>query len=98
MTVKKTFHGVPLWLCVLAALLLSVVWWWVWPKKLAEAASGPRVFVLRWFHSLTWALLALAALCGMADQAWSPALGRALALASLAFYLTFLATALGLFR
>ncbi len=41
------------------ALILAVIYSFVWPKRRAGAAAGFRLLVLRWAHALTWLLLAL---------------------------------------
>ena len=51
--------GVPLAIWGGVCLAVAAVWLFVWPSK--TTATGPRRFILRWFHTLVWLLLAAAA-------------------------------------
>ncbi len=94
----NTFWGIPLWLCALVCFAMTCVWIFVWPRERVSSTSGLRFIILRWFHALTWVLLALAALVGMTSQPWMPLVCRILAFGSLAAYLTFIAAMAGLVR
>lgn len=83
----RTWLHVPLLAWAAAALVLAVVWGFVWPAD--QAASGIAWVILRWFHALTWLLLALAALiAALAPAGWSSA--KPVAFAALITYLIFL--------
>ncbi len=87
---RVKFWGIPLVLWSLLCLLLALVWIWVWPADRANPEDGLRFMVLRWFHALTWLLLALSLFSATRHVAWS-ALTRPLAFAALLVYLVFLA-------
>jgi hypothetical protein len=53
--------GVPAFVWAALCLALSVLWIFVWPSGQAAATSGFTYFALRWAHSLTWLVLAVAA-------------------------------------
>ena len=55
----ERIFGVPWTLLVAAALAIAAVYLFV---DTSGSASGLRWIVLRWFHSLCWLLLAMAAL------------------------------------
>ncbi|GAB4493820.1 MAG: hypothetical protein OHK0031_16860 [Anaerolineales bacterium] len=57
----ETFFGIPSPLLGLLCYVISAVWIFVWPKpKAGEAArSFGTHFILRWFHTLAWVLLAV---------------------------------------
>lgn len=57
----SSFLGVPTLLLGLICYGISAVWIFIWPKpKAGEAArSFGTHFILRWFHALTWVLLAV---------------------------------------
>jgi hypothetical protein len=41
------------------ALLIAILYAFVWPHKAVTMTAGFRFFVLRWGHALTWLLLAI---------------------------------------
>jgi hypothetical protein len=41
------------------ALVIAIIYSFVWPHKVATANTGFRFLVLRWAHALTWFLLAI---------------------------------------
>jgi hypothetical protein len=55
--------GVPAFVWAGLCLVLSVVWIFVWPSGQAAGTRGFIWFALRWGHSLTWLVLAVAATC-----------------------------------
>jgi hypothetical protein len=55
--------GVPAFVWAGLCLVLSVVWVFVWPAEKAAGTSGFTWFALRWAHSVTWLVLAVAATC-----------------------------------
>jgi len=72
---------------------VSILYLIVWPKRALQGRGSPlhrgRIFILRWFHSLVWATLALACF------AWANSarqLATALCVTALLTYVTFLVT------
>lgn len=55
----KGFLNLPWFVWAGLALVVAVIYSFVWPQKAGEAAGGFRFFILRWGHALTWFLLAL---------------------------------------
>jgi hypothetical protein len=74
---------------MIACLVVAAIYVVVWPgwKREGEWSAGAR-FILRWFHSLTWVLLA----------AWILMRQPAFGIASLLCYMIFLATWLSVAR
>jgi len=55
----KGFLNLPWFVWAGTALVIAVVYSFVWPEKAGTAAIGFRFFILRWGHTLTWILLAI---------------------------------------
>jgi len=55
----KGFLNLPWFLWAVLALIVAVIYSFVWPHKAVETATGFRFFILRWGHALTWILLAV---------------------------------------
>lgn len=53
--------GVPAFVWSVLCLALAVLWLFVWPAGQAIGTSGFVYLALRWSHSLTWLILAIAA-------------------------------------
>jgi hypothetical protein len=53
----KGFLNLPWFLWAAAALIIAVVFAFVWPQNEALGAAGFRFFIIRWGHTLTWILL-----------------------------------------
>lgn len=85
---RTGWFGVPFWVYLAGCAALSLLWLFVWPSDRVSGDAGLRYFLLRWGHSLTWALLASACLCWALDALTA---GTVLALASLPVYLAFMA-------
>ncbi|MEU4164053.1 hypothetical protein [Actinoplanes sp. NPDC026670] len=79
--------GVPAFVWAALCLVLTVVWIFVWPSEQAGDTSGFTYVALRWAHSLTWLILAIAAI---AAGLGAPAAGRRIALLALPAYGAFL--------
>ena len=88
----EKFLGVPLALWGIACLALSVVWGIYWPSDKAVPDGTIRFLVLRWGHTLVWALLALSAFVAGYGLFGGAQTARVLALLSLGVYLVFMAT------
>jgi hypothetical protein len=86
------FLGLPPWLWGLLCLGLTAVWVVVYPRPLAARLSGWRFIVIRWFHALTWLLLAVAAFLAAFNPLGGAALAQPVALASLGVYVVFMLT------
>jgi len=69
---------------------LAIIWIVFWPNNRVASPRGLRHVFIRWFHSLTWLLLALAALLGAFEDSAVNAFAQPLALASLIAYIVFL--------
>jgi hypothetical protein len=85
----RGFLNLPWFVWAGLALLVAVVYAYVWPQKAAIAASGFRFFILRWGHALTWILLATNFLRRGISPSWNGA-ANLLALAGGVFYALFL--------
>jgi hypothetical protein len=55
----KGFLNLPWFLWAALALIVAVIYSFVWPHKAGIATTGFRFFILRWGHTLTWFLLAI---------------------------------------
>ena len=55
----RGFLNVPWFVWAGLALVVAVVYSFVWPQKAAITSTGFRFFILRWGHALTWILLAV---------------------------------------
>lgn len=87
----ETIWGVPWSVLALVALVVMATYLVL---DTSHGASGVAWFILRWFHSLCWLLLALAALA-MARVTPIPVdLARPLGIAGGATYLVFIVTSL----
>jgi hypothetical protein len=76
------------------ALMLTLVWLRIFPKRLADKANHWRFIVLRWFHALVWLLLAAAAFVARFEVLGGAHTAQPLAWLSLVAYLTFIVTLL----
>lgn len=55
----KGFLNVPWFIWAAFALLVAIVYAFVWPQKTVVSATEFRLFIMRWGHTLTWLLLAI---------------------------------------
>ena len=55
----KGFLNIPYFAWSVLALILAVIWIYVWPHQTVTATTGFRYFAIRWGHALTWLLLAV---------------------------------------
>ena len=55
----KGFLNLPWFVWAALALLIAIIYAFVWPQKTAEGISGFRFFIIRWGHTLTWVLIAI---------------------------------------
>jgi hypothetical protein len=89
-----TLFGLPWYVWGLLCLMVAAIYLVVWPRP-ARKSGAParplwRQFVLRWFHSLVWALLALSCFVQASQIAGSRAVGGALAVLAGVMYLVFM--------
>jgi hypothetical protein len=89
---KTKLWGVPLVAWGTICLALTVVWTVIWPDGKAVPEDALRFFVLRWFHALTWLLLALSAFIAVFNWFGGVRTAKVVAFLSLPVYLIFLAT------
>ena len=55
----KGFLNLPWFAWAGLALIVAVIYAFIWPEKTGTTAIGFRFFILRWGHTLTWILLAI---------------------------------------
>jgi len=55
----RGFLGLQWFLWAGVALLIAIIYSFVWPKKVTVESTGFRWFVIRWGHAVTWILLAI---------------------------------------
>ena len=55
----KGFLNLPYFVWTAIALMIAVIFVYIWPHKAVNITMGFRYFVIRWGHSLTWILLAI---------------------------------------
>lgn len=55
----KGFLNLPWFLWAALAIVVAVVYSFIWPHKAAEAFTGFRFFIIRWGHSLAWLLISI---------------------------------------
>ncbi len=55
----KGLFNIPYFAWTAIALVIAVVFVYVWPHKAVTVTTGFRYVVIRWGHSLTWVLLAV---------------------------------------
>lgn len=53
------FLGLPWFAWAALALIVGVIYTFIWPKKAVKEDAGFRFLVIRWGHALTWLLLAI---------------------------------------
>ena len=85
----KGFLNLPWFAWAALALIVAVVYSFVWPQK-ALTMEGFRFFVIRWGHAVTWLLLAI----NFILRGISPSLNgvaNLVALAGAAMYFLFIA-------
>jgi hypothetical protein len=89
-----TLFGLPWYVWGLLCLVVAAIYLVVWPRPSRKSAAlvrpSWRQFVLRWFHSLVWALLALSCFVQASQIAGSGAVGGGLAILAGLLYLIFI--------
>ena len=89
----KGFLNLPWFLWAGIALIIAVIYTFVWPYKAADV-TGFRFFVLRWGHALTWLLLTINFLLRGIDPSLN-GLASLMALAGGLIYLLFMVMRFG---
>lgn len=89
---ESKLWGVPNLVWGGVCLILTIVWIIVWPGDKVIPGDIVRFFILRWFHALTWLLLALAAFMAAFKLFGGKGTARFVAFLSLPVYLIFLIT------
>lgn len=87
---KAGFFGIPLLAWGGVCLVLAVVWVIFWPAEQATGTTGLRLGIIRWGHSLVWALAAICLIKAFGNEivaGW----GNLVRFAALAVYLAFMA-------
>jgi hypothetical protein len=79
--------GVPAFAWAALCLALAVLWLFVWPSGQATGTAGFTYLALRWAHSVTWLVLAVAA---AAAALGFPVAAQRVAMAALPAYAAFL--------
>ncbi|MEV4835461.1 hypothetical protein AB0K05_13120 [Nonomuraea sp. NPDC049486] len=77
--------GVPVQVWGAIALILAVVWVFVWPQR---EVDGVAYLILRWGHALVWLLLGIAAFLAPVGSTAAKGTGMAAGLVYLAFLVT----------
>lgn len=54
----KGFLNLPWWFWGVCALVLSVIWVFVWPQEKVLEPGSIRYIAVRWGHSVVWLLMA----------------------------------------
>jgi len=55
----RGFLNLPHFAWTAFALIVAIIWVYVWPRKAVTATTGFRYFIIRWGHALTWLFLAI---------------------------------------
>jgi hypothetical protein len=93
--VPVLFEYAPAWVWVLICGALAAFYVLSWPRrKAAGLARGVRYWVLRWFHSLVWVLLAVSIALHTLPSPAVHTVAKALAVLALITYLAFAAALL----
>ena len=85
------FFGIPYFFWGVTFVLMALIWVFVWPKE-SGVTDGWRFIVVRWFHALTWALLAAAAFIATFNVLGGTATAKLLAALALVVYIIFFGT------
>jgi hypothetical protein len=86
----KGFLNLPWFAWAVIALLIAVLYSFVWPKDRMADPTGFRFLILRWGHALTWLLLTINFVLRGMDPKYNVAANLIAAVGGL-FYLLFMA-------
>lgn len=90
---NKSFFGIPWIICTVIALVIAVIYFYIWPQDLNPTGLG--FVILRYGHSLVWVFLMFAAILMQFNKAYSKKSAMILAKLSLVIYAVFMATLIG---
>lgn len=89
----QDFLGIPLLAWSGLALLVAVLFAFVWPRRRVNAATSRSAYlILRWSHSFVWLLLAASLFVRATGILGGPGTANILALMALVIYLVFMIT------
>lgn len=55
----RGFLGLPWFVWAALALIIAVIYTFVWPQKAVTEMAGFRFLIVRWGHAVTWLLLTI---------------------------------------
>ena len=55
----KGFLNLPWFVWAVVSFVMAIVFAFIWPQGEALGATGFRLFIIRWGHTLTWILLGI---------------------------------------
>lgn len=55
----KGFLNLPWFVWAVLALVVAVIYTFIWPQKTGTVSEGFRFWVIRWGHALAWLLLTI---------------------------------------
>lgn len=87
---SRGFVNLPWFAWAALALVVAVIYTFVWPQKSVEISPKFRFFVIRWGHALAWLLLAVNFLLRGISPTWN-GMANLAALAGGLMYFLFLA-------
>jgi hypothetical protein len=89
------FLGLPMFIWGFICLAIAIVWVVIWPQERTTSIGDWRYLVLRWFHALTWLLLATASFVVSLQPTTGQGIARLVALLGLLVYVIFMVTFIG---
>lgn len=91
----QNFLGIPLLVWSGVALMMAILFVFIWPRRLVDGAMPPgHLLILRWGHAAVWLLLAASLFLRATGALGGAATANIIALLALAAYLSFIATLL----
>jgi hypothetical protein len=57
--VIKGFLNLPWFVWAGLALIVAIIYYFVWPNKAIDSSTGFRFLIIRYSHTLTWLLIAV---------------------------------------
>ncbi|GIV97584.1 MAG: hypothetical protein KatS3mg057_2241 [Herpetosiphonaceae bacterium] len=90
---NETFFGIPWVILGGGALVVALIFTFVWPsRKVGAKPSVVRCVILRWFHAMVWALLSIVCFVRAMNISLQSQLTNVFLLAALGLYLTCVVT------
>lgn len=84
------FFHLPWFVWGIASLIIATIYFFIWPKELVAQIPQWQVFILRWFHSVVWILLACSCFVRYFPQLGASQTADVLAKIALACYIIFM--------